>query len=143
MLLVLVNLAATWLMVGLIWMVQVVHYPLLAYVGRAAFPAYERAHQGLITLIVGPVMLLELATAGLLLLARPPVMPVWVAWLGAALVGVVWISTALLQLPLHGVLGQGFDPRSHALLVSTNWVRTLAWTLRGLLMLWVVWLAVR
>jgi hypothetical protein len=39
-----VHLAATAAMVGLIWFVQVVHYPLFASVGADEFVAYENAH---------------------------------------------------------------------------------------------------
>lgn len=36
--------AATLWMTGLIWFVQVVHYPLFALVGSTGFAAYESAH---------------------------------------------------------------------------------------------------
>ena len=39
------HLAATAAMTGLIWFVQVVHYPLFAAVGADQFVAYEVAHQ--------------------------------------------------------------------------------------------------
>ncbi len=41
-----VHLAATAAMTGLIWFVQVVHYPLFDLVGRAQFVGYEAAHRG-------------------------------------------------------------------------------------------------
>ena len=40
-----VHLAATAAMCGLIWFVQVVHYPLFAGVGDDGFTAYEQRHQ--------------------------------------------------------------------------------------------------
>jgi hypothetical protein len=40
-----------------------------------------------------------------------------------------------LQVPLHTRLARGFDPAAHRQLVRTNWLRTLAWTLRALLLL--------
>ncbi len=40
----LLNLIVTWYMVGLIWLIQVVHYPLFANIPTAAFPDYERQH---------------------------------------------------------------------------------------------------
>ncbi|HEX2205610.1 MAG TPA: hypothetical protein VHG91_20025 [Longimicrobium sp.] len=48
----------------------------------------------------------------------------------------VWLSTALLQVPMHGRLERGFDAAAHRRLVATNWVRTVAWTARGVLLLW-------
>ena len=134
----LVNLATTLAMVGLIWFVQVVHYPLFARVGAAGFPAFEREHSDLTTWVVAPLMLAELGSA-LWLALRPPagVPPVWL-WVGALLCGVVWLATAFLSVPQHGVLAGGFDERAWRLLVNTNWVRTVAWSARGLLMLWVI-----
>ena len=57
------NLACAWFLAGLIWTIQVVHYPLFSRVGREGFAAYEQAHSGMITPLVGPVMLAELAAA--------------------------------------------------------------------------------
>lgn len=130
--------AATWFLVGLIWIVQVVHYPLFARVGSAEFASYEAAHANLITLVVGPLMLLELLTAVALLTLWPSSLPCWVAWLGLALVGLIWLTTMLVSVPLHAKLAAGFDAQTHALLVATNWIRTLAWTARGLLLAWVL-----
>ena len=60
--------AATLYMTGLIWFVQVVHYPLMAAVGRDGFAAYESAHARLTTFVVAPGMLVEALCAGLLVL---------------------------------------------------------------------------
>ena len=118
-------------MTGLIWLVQVVHYPLLARVGAAGYRDYQLAHQSLITLIAGPAMLIELAAAVLLLFQRRD--PLTLA--GVASLAVIWSSTALLQIPLHNALSNGFDPEIHARLVQTNWIRTIGWTARGLIAL--------
>jgi hypothetical protein len=119
--------AATWFLTGLIWTVQVVHYPLFARVGAAGYRDYQQAHQSLITLAVGPVMLVEAAACVLLLVQRRD--PLTIA--AAALLAVIWLSTALVQVPLHNELGNGFDPLVHARLVQSNWIRTIAWTLRA------------
>lgn len=132
------NSASAWFLTGLIWVIQVVHYPLFASVGRSEFAAYEASHTRLITLVVGPVMLLELATSVLLLVARPPSVPSWAAAAGVALVAVVWISTIALQVPAHGRLAQGFADDAHSLLVHTNWIRTAAWTAHGALCAWML-----
>lgn len=136
MTLLLVHLAATLLMCGVIWTMQLVHYPLFARVGAAAFPAYEAAHQSRITWIVAPLMLAELATAAWLALRTPPGIPPAAAWTGLALVLVAWGVTGLVSSPLHGVLAGGFDAGAHRALVLTNWIRTAAWTARAGLVLW-------
>lgn len=129
------NTAATWFMTGLIWVIQVVHYPLFSYADRTTYPAFADAHSRLITLIVGPAMLVELATTAWLVMDPPKALPLGWAWVGLALVGVIWASTALLQVPMHGQLAQGYDAQAHAWLVRSNWIRTVAWTARSVLML--------
>lgn len=131
----LVHAAATWAMVGLIWFVQVVHYPLLAGVGAAGYARYQAAHQRLTTLVVGPLMLMEAACAAWIVVSRPDAVTPALAWSGLALLGLIWLSTTLLQVPCHSQLAGGFDVGIHRRLVTTNWLRTLAWTLRGVLAL--------
>ena len=129
-----VNLAATWFMAGLIWLVQVVHYPQFDAVGPEHWPAYHERHVRHITFVVGPAMLLELATALLLLWLRPPGVPAWLLWAGAGMAALLWLSTALVQVPDHDRLGRAFEAATHRRLVATNWVRTALWTGRGVLM---------
>ncbi len=135
--LVLTHLTATLFMVGVIWFVQIVHYPLFDRVAPSAFTAYSDAHSRLTTYVVGPPMLLELATGILLLVFRPVGVPAAVLWFGLTLIAIIWLSTALLQVPRHEVLGAGFEEITHRGLVVTNWIRTVAWTLRGMLVLWI------
>ncbi len=139
----LANAAATLVMVGVIWFVQIVHYPLFGSVGAEFFTAYSEAHSRLTTYVVGPPMLLEAATTGLLILARPGPVPIYLPLAGAILLTVVWLSTAFLQVPRHRTLGLGFDLRAHHFLVASNWVRTAAWSARGILVLWMLALTVR
>lgn len=134
----LLHVLSTLVMVGVIWIVQVVHYPLFAGVGEAGWRAYEAQHQSRITWVVGPTMLVELATAVWLVVQRPAAFPAWAVVAGAALVGVIWASTAFVQVPLHNALGGAFDADAHRRLVATNWLRTAAWTARGLLVLWLL-----
>lgn len=140
---VLAHLLGTLTMFGVIWVVQLVHYPLFSGVGAEGFAAYEAAHKVRITPIVFPAMLLELGTAVWLVWNRPEIVPAWLVWAGLGLVGVVWLSTAFVQVPLHTALSAGFDGETHARLVATNWVRTAAWTLRAGLALWITALFMR
>jgi hypothetical protein len=134
----LLQLASTLFLVGLIWFVQVVHYPLFDHVG-AGFAAYEQAHATRTGWVVAVPMCVELATAVWIAATPSSVLPSWSRWIGLGLVGVIWASTALLQVPAHGRLAEGFDAGVHARLVATNWIRTMAWTLRGALVVW--WVA--
>ena len=135
----LANLLATLTMFGAIWIVQVVHYPLFGLVGEATWTGYEAQHQSRITLVVGPAMVVELATAVWLALRPLPGVPAWVFVVGTALVGLLWASTAFVQVPLHATLSAGFSAETHGRLVGTNWIRTALWTARTGLVLWVCW----
>lgn len=132
------NVAATLFMVGLIWCIQIVHYPLFAHVGTEGFATYEAAHSSLITLVVGLPMLVELVTAGLLLLFRPRAIGMAETMVGVVLVVVIWVSTIFLQVPQHTILSFGFDASAHQFLVNSNWLRTIAWSVRGALVLWMM-----
>ena len=124
--------AVTWALVGLIWMVQAVQYPLFEKAGREAFGAFHAGHCRRIAWVVGPLMMAELVSAGVLLALglRQGV------FLGSLpLILVVWASTAFIQVPLHDRLSREFDAEAVSLLVKTNWIRTLAWTGRGILLL--------
>lgn len=138
--LLILNAACSFFMAGLIWMVQLVHYPLFANVGAANFLEYERQHAMRISFIVVPVMLLELVTSFALIVLRPRSIPVWALAVGAALVVMLWLSTLLLQSPKHGRLALGFDAAVLSSLIATNWIRTAGWSLRSLLAAWMLWL---
>lgn len=134
----LVHVAATFVMVGVIWFVQIVHYPLMAQVARSDFTAYEREHQRRTTFIVAPTMLIEAVTAMVVLAIPPAGMGRVLPAVGASLLAVIWLSTFLVQVRQHARLSNGFDAETHRRLVRCNWLRTVAWTGRGILVLAVV-----
>ena len=139
-LILLLNCISTWAMVGLIWLIQVVHYPLFAKVGEQQFDEYSKDHQRLITFVVLPIMFVELATAFLLWSFRPNGIPDMLVVTGIALVVLIWGSTFLIQVPQHGKLLNGYDLRVCQQLVLGNWIRTIAWSVRGLISAWMVWI---
>ena len=137
----LIQILATAMMTGIIWFVQIVHYPLFLKVPSEGFVSYEQSHTIRTGFVVAPLMLIELGTAILLLLAVTSagkvtigLNPLYLGALGCLLV--IWVSTFLIQVPLHGLLEQRADSKVMTLLVSTNWIRTFFWSLRlGLLAL--------
>ena len=129
------NLLVTGYLTGLIWFVQMVHYPLFAQVERTGFGRYHLLHSRRTTAVVAAPMVAELVLSLQLLLSRPAAFPVRIAWSCGALTLVVWAATFLVSVPIHTRLGQdGFSSSLVADLVRTNWIRTSAWSLRlGLL----------
>jgi hypothetical protein len=100
---------------------------------------YAVEHQQRTTLVVGPLMLVEMAAALMIAVNPPPGIDRVVAMVGLALVLGAWLSTALVQMPLHARLSRdGHDPAVIDALVRTNWARTALWTARALLSVWML-----
>lgn len=115
-------------MTGLIWFVQVVHYPLFDQADRSQFRTFHADHSRLTTYVVIVPMLLELVSSVGLLVARPEGSSRPLIWIGAALAAITWASTAFLQVPTHEKLSGGFERKQHRFLVRSNWIRTFAWS---------------
>jgi len=130
-----INIASTWFMVGLIWLIQIVHYPLFRHVGSKEFRTFHENHKILITPVVGFVMIVELLTAGILIFQIPEGIPYWTVIVGIILLGVIWFSTLFLQIPFHNKLSSKFDENVLLILINTNWIRTICWSLRGIIVL--------
>jgi len=139
----LAHLATTLYLVGLIWTVQMLVYPSMAHAGADGYAAYHNLHTSRITPIVAPAMVLELLTAIYFVFVPFEEIDRRYFWCGLALVLIIWLSTFFVQVPLHEKLGANFDADVQRKLVLTNWIRTVAWTLRGALVLWMVWLKIK
>lgn len=116
-------------LVGLIWLVQIVVYPLMNRVGETSFIVWHARYTTSMSYCVGPMMLAELATAAWLLCTGKRD-AAFLTSLG--LLAIIWLSTAFIQVPMHHQLSQGFDQVAHEKLITSNWIRTSAWTLRAL-----------
>ena len=128
-----VHAAATLAMTGLIWFVQVVHYPLFAQVGVRRFATYETQHVRRTGYVVMPLMLTEIATAAWLAVSPPNPDTNWLVYSGLVLLALIWLSTAVLQVPCHRRLEAGLDVAIVRRLVASNWIRTVAWTARAVI----------
>ncbi len=138
MTLLLLHFAAALFMTGLVWFVQVVHYPLMHRVGSGVFSRYEAEHTRRTSPVVAPMMLFELGSGIWLVLSPPPGVDVLLLLINVAVLAVIWGSTIVLQKPLHRDLEQGFAADVLDRLVSTNWIRTVSWSLRAVLLLFVL-----
>lgn len=116
---------------GLIWTVQLVHYPGFINVGRETFSTYEALHRKRIFPLVGPLMAAELAaTAWLILAGHVSILHM----IAAALVILVWVHTWTFAAPAHFRLDrEGYSKPVIRKLVLGNWVRTISWTVRALI----------
>ncbi|MFM8268418.1 MAG: hypothetical protein ACKOA2_10400 [Ilumatobacteraceae bacterium] len=123
-----IHLIATAAMTGVIWFVQVVHYPLFAAVGDSNFVDYEREHTRRTGFVVGPFMAAEGVTTLWLFFA--PVDGRLLPLVGGLLLAVVLGSTIAVQVPLHDTLSTTPERAAMQRLVRSNWIRTIGWSLR-------------
>ncbi len=139
-LIVIAHLSATLFMVGLIWTIHYVHYPLFANVGEQTYVNFQAAHVERI----GKLLLLPWLTEGVTLIAI-----LAIAFLGThkalrvpavingAAMALVLVISGFWSAPAHGKLADGFDKAVHDQLMTANLIRTLAWSLCGICAIWI------
>lgn len=120
---------------GQIWLVQIVIYPLFLKVDEADYIAYHRFYSRRIPL---PVIVPGFAS---FLLPIPlavygPAVPVWMSAVNIAAGIVGLLVTVMLEIPRHSRLERnGKNDSTIAELVRYNWPRTLSISLQGLVTL--------
>jgi hypothetical protein len=128
------QLLCTFSMTGIIWFVQIVHYPLMRHVGKGRFTRYLQSHMVLTTFVVAPVMLIE-AGAVLYGLFVPNI---WLdgdaAQLGAVLLLIIWLVTFFVHVPGHRQLSKDFEARAYRRILFGNWIRAYAWSFRSIIL---------
>ncbi len=132
-----INLASCLLMTGLIWLIQLVHYPAFKYIGDSNFTAFHQFHTQSISYIVLPLMFIELVSSFYLAYQLPSYQISLQFALGIVII--IWISTFTLQVPAHNALANGFNEIQYQKLISTNWLRTIGWSLRSLILLFILY----
>lgn len=132
------NLALSWLLTGLLATTQAVSYPLLSHVPRAEFAVFHAAYTRRIGFLVGPVMILELGCAVAFSLIEGT------AWGQTALLMVLlgWTVTVVIALRGHRLLATVWDDKAYRLLLVGNAFRLILWGARSLVLSVIVWQAV-
>jgi hypothetical protein len=125
----LIHLFACFTMTGIIWLVQIHIYPLFKIVGKTEFKNFHDFHVKKISLIVAPLILLEVATAIWLLIIHQETFYL------LNLISVVFLLlfTFFVNIPSHEKLNFESE-KSKDNLISLNWIRTIVWTLRSIIL---------
>lgn len=124
------HLVATASMIGVIWFVQLVHYPSFKFIDSATFTEFERFHVRRTSLVVAPLMLVEVVTGGVLLFSPTGS---FLFQLSMVLLVLVWALTFVVLVPLHHQLEQGKAPEKIERLLYFNRIRAVLWTLAAFL----------
>ena len=128
---ILLNSLVSMFMTGIIWIIQLVHYPSFHFVSEHQWQESHSHHVSHISWIVAPMMVLELGLRGWLIYSQFN----WVTVSATILLIVIWGSTFAIQVPIHNELESGKSEELIHRLVRTNWIRTVAWTLSSVLLL--------
>ena len=128
---IILHLIATSVMVGVIWVIQLVHYPSFHFVELKQYTTFQRFHMARISYVVIPAMLTELFTLILIVFSMDQIDTLVLA--SAILLIFIWLMTAVFFSGVHQKLTLGYDQPVVDKLVKLNWGRTLLWTLRLLL----------
>jgi hypothetical protein len=131
---VLINLVTSWTMFGVIWMVQLVHYPLMAHTGPQHSAAYQRLHVRRMALLVIPIMLIEAAVTTYLSIASPSMTSI----ASSILLAGIWTITFSMSVPAHERLETGFTETAHKSLMASNRLRSILWSAKALVAVYMV-----
>ena len=130
-----VHVAATWWLVGLIWTIQVVHYPSFDSIDRVGYTDFQDRHMQAMGRLIGFPWLVEGLCVLALFIFAPDNTTRVLAAVGGLLEVVVIAVTITKSIPAHEALQNGYAADAHRMLVDTNWWRTVAWSLRGVIAL--------
>ena len=119
---------------GVIWIVQLVHYPSFHFIEETNFKEFEQAHIYRTSILLGPLMILELLT-GAILLKGSSYLPGYILWINFILIILIWTITWFWSIPQHKKLNKGKDKDLINSLILSNWPRAILWTGKSFLLL--------
>ena len=131
----LLNLVLAFIAVGLIWTIQLVHYPSMRFIPKERFVEYHNFHSIRISFLALPLMLTELITSLVLFYQNYNNAIQTIFLINLVIVVLIWLSTFLIQVPLHNALSKEKQSEKLSKLICTNWIRTILWTARSILMI--------
>ena len=132
------HLIFTSIMTGVIWVIQIVHYPSFHFIEKELYTAFQKFHMNKISIIVMPIMLAELITGIMLFLDKSSKSPFLT--ISIIILVLIWLITGVFFTKAHTELIAGYQELVVNQLVAMNWIRTLLWTLRLLLLTCFVYL---
>ena len=129
------HLTSTSIMVGIIWVIQLVHYPSFKYVKESDFIIFQKYHMINISYIVFPIMFTELITSLLIFFSGEKS---FFFMLSLICLSMIWVITGVLFTKFHSILQTGKDLKMIEKMIKANWIRTLLWTMRLIMILFVI-----
>ena len=129
----LIHLIATAMMVSIIWLVQILHYPTFLYIDNERYTEFQNFHMKNISFLIIPLMLLEFLTGFFLLFFVNEID--FYFNISFSLLVLIWLITVLFFTRYHSALSNKYERNIILKLIRLNWIRTFLWTARlGLLL---------
>ena len=122
------HLIATSMMVAIIWMVQILHYPSFLFVDKQQYTEFQHFHMKKISYIIVPIMLLELFSGfGILFYIEKAQLSLYAS---LTLLVLIWVITGLFFTKYHTELSKKYNRNTILRLIRFNWIRPVLWTIR-------------
>jgi hypothetical protein len=114
-------------LIGLIWTVQIVHYPSFLFIDKKRSLEFQDFHMKSITYIVMPLMLIELFCGAILLYKNYTNIIFLIGFISLL---VIWAWTFFVNVPIHSKLIINFEEDEVKKLIKSNWPRTILWSVK-------------
>lgn len=143
------TIASTWILIlcllasgycmGVVWIAQLVDYPLYLAVPPSSFPAYFAKFNEAIVFPVIFALSVGWIISVVLILNRPREIPAWAAWSAAGLALLGFIASAAFEFPYNQqLMAEGFNEAAINAKITGNWFRLVPWTIQAGLVAWMV-----
>ena len=119
------------ILIGVILVTQIVSYPLLLSVRSSEFSSYHKTYTKKISIVVLPLMLAELFITAYILFLNPSIAHIF----AASILLFIWLSTFFIQVPIHNIISKSKDNQMLKKLIASNWLRTLLWVIKLLILI--------
>ena len=128
-----IHLIGTSMMVAIIWIVQILHYPTFLFIDKERYTEFQQFHMNKISYIIVPLMLVELISGLSILFTVENIQ--FSFYVSLSLLILIWLITGLFFTKFHSELSKKFSHNTILRLIRLNWIRTVFWTIRLALLL--------
>ena len=119
-----IHFASTAVMVGVIWVIQLLHYPTFHYIEKNNYSQFQKFHMNRISYIVIPAMVIEMLSGIMLVIINDDFI------ISFSFLVCIWIITFVFFTNIHQRLLSKYENTAVEKLVNLNWIRTAFWTVR-------------
>jgi hypothetical protein len=130
-----IHFLSTAIMVGVIWVIQLIHYPSFHFIKKSKYSKFQQFHMNRISIIVIPTMIIEIIS-GLLIFWS--VFHSNIFFISSLFILIsIWGITFIFFTKMHQGLVFGYNQEIVNKLILINWSRTLLWSLRLIILCYI------